>query len=116
VKTLKLVPAFFLLIALYLASGVTVFANIAAVSQSTSEEEHSFQTDANLNALFIEEIGPTEVFQLLSENNPSFDFVSTGADSFRFSNKKGSLNIVSVPVRDQRRLISQYIFPFHFFW
>jgi hypothetical protein len=116
VKNIKIVPFFFLLIALFLAAGVPVFANTEVLSQTTSEEKHSFQTDRNAKALFIEEIGPSELFQPLTKRYSVFGFNSTGVQGIYFGLKKDLVNIVSVPIRDQRRLISQYIYPFHFFW
>ncbi|MBZ0327769.1 MAG: hypothetical protein K8F54_09215 [Altibacter sp.] len=115
-KKVKILSVFFLLIAFYLASGVSVFANTEVLSQTTSEEKHLFQTDSHAAALFVEEMAPSEVFQPASESNSFFNSIGIGTAEISFSNQKRATSYQALLVRDQRKLISQYLFPFHFFW
>jgi hypothetical protein len=115
VKSIRLFPLFFLLIAFYLASGVPAFA-AEVISQTTSEEKHSLQKDTNGVPLFVEEISPSELFQAFSENSIPSAFGNTNSRGIYFSILTNTLPSVSVSVLDQRKRIGQYLFPYHFFW
>jgi len=75
------------------------------------------QADQNKKAVFFEEANITSSYEQESSN----DFLSFGSISeFQFSlaslNKPLGQTTAWHYIRDSRQLLSQHIFPFHFFW
>lgn len=116
-KKLKSILNFFLLLTVLIGTANTLYSLPTHISsEDTTVKIESITTDQNSNSVFVEEVSVSEIMQSNSENE--FILFSQGFSALSqtyISQYLSEISFVSFYYRDQRRIIEQQLFPFHFF-
>jgi hypothetical protein len=117
VKNIKSIASFFLLLSFLLGSGNAAFAFTETLAPQASHEQDVLKASSNSKALLFEEVSASSIFQPLSEHDPGvFGSNFSQSEDFSLYSSAETLEFTSSPFRDHRKLLEQFLFPFHFFW
>lgn len=114
----KHIGAFLISIAIFLVFGNMAFANVTFSDKDKAFEVAALQTNDDGKPFVFDELSIGKVSPTVSQN----EYLGVGFVGMFNSNKDfsqaqvSSLFICSYSLKDKRKLMFQYLFPFHFFW
>lgn len=114
----KHINSFLISIATFLVFGNVLFASEALSKEANAAIASHLQQDDNSKPLLINSVSIGEASQTISQN----EYSGTGFIGYFNTNHEfptscdTSIFICSFSLKDKRKLIFQYLFPYHFFW